>query len=204
MAESKLLLATANTGKIAELKALLAGRDIKVLGLADIPEGDRTPPDENGKKYCENAIIKAACWQSRSALPTLADDSGLEVEYLGGAPGIYSARFSGADATDLDNNNLLLRKLDGVPPAGRGAAFHCCIALCRPAMPPLTFTGRADGIILSRPVGEGGFGYDPLFYYPPLDKSFAQLDSAEKNRVSHRAAALREFLRWLETGSLPG
>ena len=204
MAENRLLLATSNTGKIAELSGLLAGRGIEVLGLDDIPAGDQAPPEETGGNYCENALIKAGCWQSRSGLPTLADDSGLAVDYLDGAPGIYSARFAGAAATDRDNNNLLLRKLDGVPPADRGAAFHCCLALCRPAMPPLTFTGRVDGLILNRPAGKGGFGYDPLFYYPSLDKSFAQLNSAEKNKVSHRAVALRKFLRWLEAGSLRG
>ncbi len=204
MAENKLLLATANTGKIAELSRLLAGRGVEVLGLSDIPQGNQEPPNENGKSYCENAIIKASCWLARSGIPTLADDSGLAVDCLDGAPGIFSSRFAGENATDQLNNELLLQKLEGVQPAGRAAAFHCCIALCGTGMPPLTFSGRADGVILSQPAGEGGFGYDPLFYYPPLEKTFAQLTPAEKNRVSHRAVALGGFLSWLESNELAG
>ncbi len=204
MTDNKLLLATTNAGKIAELSRLLDGRGIEVLGLGDIPEGNLVPPDEDGKNYCENAIIKASCWQERTGLPTLSDDSGLAVDCLDGAPGIYSSRFAGAGATDRRNNELLLARLENVPRARRTATFHCCIALCRPGIPALTFQGRAGGIILTEPAGDGGFGYDPLFYYPPLDKSFAQLEPAQKNSVSHRAVALNKFLRWLENNRLNG
>jgi XTP/dITP diphosphohydrolase len=202
LADNKLLLATTNAGKIAELGRLLSGRGIEVLGLADISCANQEPPDESGKNYCENALIKASCWQARSGIPTLADDSGLAVDFLDGAPGIFSSRFAGENATDQLNNELLLQKLEGVPSEGRTAAFHCCLALCGPGRPPLTFSGRAEGIILVQPAGEGGFGYDPLFYYPPLDKSFAQLTAAEKNSVSHRAQALQKFLRWLAANTL--
>jgi XTP/dITP diphosphohydrolase len=204
LSDNKLLLATTNAGKIAELGRLLSGRGIEVLGLGDIDCANQEPPEENGNSYCENALIKATCWQARSGLPTLADDSGLAVDWLGGAPGIYSSRFAGENATDQLNNELLLKKLEGVESADRTAAFHCCLALCGPVGQPLTFSGRADGIILSQPAGEGGFGYDPLFYYPPLKKSFAQLAPAEKNSVSHRARALQAFLSWLETATLKG
>ena len=202
MDEAKLLLATGNRGKVRELRELLTATGIEVLGLGDIPEGNQEPPEETGATFCENALIKARCWMQRTGMCVLADDSGLAVDYLDGAPGIRSARFAGSDATDSDNNALMLQKLAGVPDGKRGAAFHCCIAFCRPGATELTFDGRAVGIILTAPAGNGGFGYDPLFYFPPLGKTFAQLAPEEKNRVSHRAAALEKFVCWLRENPL--
>ena len=202
MAEKTILLATTNQGKLKELRSLLKEQAVEVLGLGDIDGGRSKPPEETGNTFCENALIKATFWCGQSSLPTLADDSGLAVDFLGGAPGVYSARFAGPAATDNDNNRLLLKRLDGVAEKDRTAAFHCCIAFCRFGEEPVTFAGRADGIILHGPQGEGGFGYDPLFYYPPLGKSFAQLLSTMKNRVSHRAVALGEFVSWLRDNPL--
>ncbi|MBW7997039.1 MAG: XTP/dITP diphosphatase [Candidatus Glassbacteria bacterium] len=197
-----LLVATTNLGKIIELGELLADAEVEVLGLEDIPQGKQKPPEEHGLTFRENAVAKASCWRQRTGLATVADDSGLVVDILDGEPGIHSARYAGATASDADNNNYLLNKLDGMPAENRKAAFHCCLALCRPGREPVTFEGRAEGVILDTPRGGMGFGYDPLFYYPPLGKTFAQLDPAEKNRVSHRAVALRKFLDWLEHHSL--
>lgn len=198
MIENRLLLASSNPGKVRELTRLLASAGVEVFGLDDIPEGGLRAPEETGDTFCENALIKAQAWCVRSRMATLADDSGLAVDALDGEPGVRSARYAGTDATDEDNNELLLRRLQGVRAEDRTAAFHCCLVLCRPSAEPVKFTGRADGSILTEPAGDGGFGYDPLFYYPPLDSTFAQLDHETKNRVSHRANALRKFIRWLE------
>jgi XTP/dITP diphosphohydrolase len=202
LAENNLLLATGNLGKITELRNMISGRGVTVLGLADISQGQMKPPEETGNTFCENAGIKARCWMERSGLTVLADDSGLMVDCLEGAPGIYSSRFAGRDATDSDNNALLLSRLQDVPDDRRSAAFHCCLTLCRPGLPDETFTGRVEGFIAREPAGSGGFGYDPLFYYPPLRKTFAQLTTDEKNEVSHRSAALKSFFQWLDGNPL--
>ena len=202
MAEKKLLLATGNAGKIAEFRELLSGMDIQVLGLGDTPQGDMEPPEETGATFEENAIIKARCWMERTGLPVIADDSGLAVDALNGEPGVRSARYAGPEATTPKNNALLLERLSGVPGDSRAAEFHCCIALCRPGLPQVTFDGKVEGVITESPAGENGFGYDPLFFYPPMQRTFAQLSSAEKNRVSHRADALRKLALWLESNPL--
>ena len=201
MSEQKLLIATTNQGKVAELRKLLADLPIRVLSPEDLPQA---VPDciEQGVSFCENAEIKARHWFNHSNLASLADDSGLAVEALDGAPGIYSARFAGNGATDRDNLEHLLQCLRGVDQSKRGASFVCCLALCRTNGSLVTFQGRCDGVILDHPRGRGGFGYDPVFYYPPLGKTFAQLDPEEKNRVSHRGRALQGLCEWLSGNEL--
>lgn len=201
MSEQKLLIATTNPGKVAEFRKLLAGLPIRVIGPEDLTQA---VPDciEKGSSFCENARIKARHWFNHSGLASLADDSGLAVEALGGAPGIYSARFAGDGATDKDNLERLLERLHGVDQSKRGASFICCLALCRTNGSLVVFQGRCDGVILDHPRGGGGFGYDPVFYYPPLGKTFAQLDPEGKNRVSHRGRALQSLREWLSRNEL--
>jgi len=197
----RLLVGTFNRGKIEEVRQILADSRIEVLGPEAVGVAAE-PPAETGATFCENALLKARFWCEAAGLPALADDSGLTVDALDGAPGIYSSRFAGPDATDRDNLRLLLDRLKSVPEPKRTASFICCIALCRPASPPLTFNGRCQGLILSEPAGSGGFGYDPVFYYPPFGRTFAQAGREEKNRVSHRAQALAEFKNWLKNNEL--
>ena len=201
MSEQKLLIATTNPGKVAEFRKLLAGLPIRVIGPEDLTQA---VPDciEKGSSFCENAGIKALHWFNHSGLASLADDSGLAVEALDGAPGIYSARFAGDGATDKDNLEHLLERLHGVDHSERGASFICCLALCRTNGSLVMFQGRCDGVILDHPRGRGGFGYDPVFYYPPLGKTFAQLDTEGKNRVSHRGRALQSLREWLHRNEL--
>jgi len=197
LSKTKLLIATTNRGKAAEFRKLLAGLPLEVLG----PEALGSPPPEcpeKGSSFCENAKIKAAHWSRYSGLATLADDSGLVVDALDGAPGIFSARFAGEQATDKENLEHLLDLLQGVEESARGASFICCLALCRPEGDLITFQGSCRGRILSKPQGRGGFGYDPVFYYPPLQRTFAQLSPEEKNVVSHRARALDKLRIWLQ------
>ena len=201
MSEQKLLIASTNQGKVAELRKLLADLPVSVLSPEALPQA---VPDciEKGGSFCENAGIKARHWFEHSALASLADDSGLAVQALDGAPGIYSARFAGNGATDRENLEHLLERLRGVEQGKRGASFICCLALCRSDGSLVTFQGRCDGVILDHSRGSGGFGYDPVFYYPPLGKTFAQLDPEEKNRFSHRGQALRGLCEWLSLNKL--
>lgn len=201
MSEQKLLIATTNPGKVAEFRKLLAGLPIRVIGPEDLTQA---VPDciEKGGSFCENARIKARHWFNHSGLASLADDSGLAVEALDGAPGIYSARFAGDGATDKDNLERLLERIHGVDHSERGASFICCLALCRTNGSLVMFQGRCDGVILDHQRGRGGFGYDPVFYYPPLGKTFAQLDTEGKNRVSHRGRALQSLCEWLSRNEL--
>ena len=193
----ELWCATSNAGKLREFQHA-AGQDFLLQGLP--PQ----PCPEEGRTFEENAVSKALCYsQALDGGPTgasrlvFADDSGLEVDALGGAPGVLSARFAGPGADDEANNRLLLAKLDGLPVAERAARFVCCIALCRQGLLLRTFHGEARGRILERPLGSGGFGYDPLFYFPPLEKTFAQLSPEEKGRHSHRGQAFRKMLEWI-------
>ena len=180
-----------NRGKLREF-ALAADeaslRDLRIkplpgLGL-EIP-----PPEERGTSFEENASAKALYYSVCTSKAVLADDSGLEVDALQGAPGVYSARYAGPNATDEDNNNLLLRELGNA--TDRGARFVCVLALAQEGRLLTTIRGVVEGRILAAPCGQGGFGYDPLFFYPPLNRSFAELTSQEKFRVSHRGNALR-------------
>lgn len=190
----ELLLATTNPGKIAEIEACLRALPVRVISLRSL----NSPPEvaEDGRTFEENALKKARALAAFSGRVTLADDSGLEVAVLRGAPGIYSARYSGPEADDARNNEKLLRELAGVPQEKRDAKFVCVLALCSPlpgAEGEWTFRGECAGRITFSPQGKNGFGYDPIFFYPPLGKTFGELDREEKGAVSHRAQALRKF-----------
>jgi XTP/dITP diphosphohydrolase len=184
-----LVLATTNAGKTDELRTLLAGFPVEIKNLADF--GPIPPVEEDGETFEENAVKKARFTAKVLGLPALADDSGLVLEALGGEPGVRSARYAGEDATDSDNNAKLLERLQDVD--DRAAAFVCVIAIAVPWGPALIYEGRCEGSITREPAGARGFGYDPVFYYSPLRKTFAQLTTAEKNRVSHRGRAFREL-----------
>ena len=194
---SKIVLASSNSAKLKELQAILAGKDVTLL-----PQSEFDIPDavEDGLSFVENAIIKARHASKLSGLPALADDSGLVVDALQGEPGIYSARYSGfsgdRETVDAANNALLLENLEQVPEEERSARFQCCLALVRyPEDPmPLVCQGSWEGRILFEEHGENGFGYDPLFYDPDHDCASAELDPAEKNRISHRAQALQQLV----------
>lgn len=184
-----LVLATRNEGKTEEIRALLADFPVDVKNLTDF--GPTPPIEEDGETFEDNAVKKARFVAKILGFPALADDSGLMVEALGGAPGVRSARYAGENATDADNNSKLLQELEDVE--NRNAAFACVIAIAVPWGPALIYEGRCEGIITEEQVGTEGFGYDPVFYYPPVEKTFAQLSTEEKNRVSHRGEALRQL-----------
>lgn len=196
-----LVVATRNKGKTAEIRDLLKDFPIAVKNLNDFGPIPEAP--EDGSTFDDNAYQKSSLTARVLGLPALADDSGLCVEALGGAPGIHSARYAGENASDAENCAKLLEAMKGVQ--NRKAAFECVLSLAVPTGAALTYEARCEGIITEAPMGENGFGYDPIFYYPPLDKTFAQLTMAEKSRVSHRGKALREFkseidrvLVWIE------
>lgn len=170
------------------MSEILAAYGIEVLSLHEFPQiGDIK---EDGETFKANAIKKATVTADLAGLTALADDSGLEVDYLNGAPGVFSARFAGEERNDFANNKKLLRLLTGVPPEKRTARFQCVIAIARPGGPVYTVQGTCEGVIAGEPRGEGGFGYDPLFYLPEYGKTFAEIDLALKNRISHRGRAL--------------
>lgn len=196
-----LVLATRNAGKTAEIRQLLAGYPVTIKNLDDF--GPIPEIEEDGKTFDENAYKKASFAARVLGLPALADDSGLCVNALGGRPGVHSARFAGRGATDAEKCAKLLELLENQ--ADRSAAFVCVISLAVPTGAALTYEGRCEGVIAEAPAGQNGFGYDPVFYYPPLGKTFAQLTAGEKNRVSHRGRALFELrqefdkvLRWID------
>jgi len=184
-----LLVATRNPGKLRELLALLPEYAGKIMGLDAFP-GLMLPP-EMDTTFADNAMMKASSAARLTGLPAVADDSGLEVEILGGRPGIHSVSFAGQDASDEANNTLLLDLLRDVPDAQRAARFVCALAWGKPGQPPEVTVAYCHGWILRSPQGNHGFGYDPLFYYPPAGLTFAQLSPDAKNAVSHRALALR-------------
>jgi XTP/dITP diphosphohydrolase len=198
MAETELLLASQNSGKLAEMRELVAGLPFRVLTPADL--GIRDAPEETGKSFIENAILKARHYSRRSGRLTVADDSGLSVDALDGGPGLYSSRFGGEGATDADRNRLLLEKLAGVPPERRGASFTSAVTVARGDDLLFQTTASVEGRIADAPRGPNGFGYDPLFFYPPFGRTFGEVPPEEKARVSHRGQAfarLREFLTGL-------
>ncbi len=188
-----IVLASNNPGKLEELQVLLKGCDYDVRPQKEFGIDDA---DETGLTFVENAIIKARHACEHSGLPALADDSGIEVDALNGAPGIYSARFSGDGATDEKNNLKLLRELADVPEHLRTARYQCVLVFMRYAADPtpLICQGSWEGRILTEPMGKNGFGYDPLFYVPTHGCSSAQLPKDEKNAISHRAIALNQLL----------
>lgn len=191
MLDRPLILATRNQGKILEFRELLSSFDVEIRGLNDF--GPLPPIAEDGESFEENAYKKASMTAKMLGFPALADDSGLAVEALGGAPGVHSARYAGEGATDEAKNRKLLKAMEGIP--NRKARFECVICIAVPRGPALTYEGICEGEITHERAGENGFGYDPVFYYPPMKKTFAQMTREEKNRVSHRGKAMSELRR---------
>jgi XTP/dITP diphosphohydrolase len=192
--QKKLVLASANPGKIKELQELLSGQ-----GITIVPQGDLSIPDieETGLTFVENAILKARNAAALSGLPAIADDSGLEVDYLLGAPGIYSARYAGRDANDTTNREKLLAALLDVPAKNRSARYQTVIVYLRHAEDPtpIICQGTWEGRIAFEDRGSKGFGYDPIFYVPETDCHAAELDKATKHSLSHRGKAIAQFLQ---------
>jgi XTP/dITP diphosphohydrolase len=184
-----LVIATRNTGKTSEIRDLLKGFPINIKNLDDF--GPIPQVEEDGNTFDENAYKKASFTAKILGLPALADDSGLLVEALGGAPGIHSARYAGENATDEQRRAKLLHEME--EKTDRRAAFECVISIAVPTGAALTYEARCEGLITTEPAGSNGFGYDPIFYYPPLKKTFAELTMQEKSHVSHRGKALREL-----------
>jgi XTP/dITP diphosphohydrolase len=185
-----IVLATRNGGKIKEFQEMLKDFPVEIKNLNDF--GPIPEVEEDGETFDDNAYKKALFAAKVLGLPAIADDSGLVVEALAGAPGVKSARYAGEKATDQDNINKLLKELEGQ--SKRKAAFECVLSIAVPSGPALTYEGRCEGEITLQPQGDAGFGYDPVFYYPEYGKTFAEISSAEKNRVSHRGRALAELV----------
>jgi XTP/dITP diphosphohydrolase len=197
-----IVLASSNPGKVREINQLLAELDLQVQPQSEYGVEDA---EETGLTFVENAILKARNAAQHTGLPAIADDSGIEVDALNGAPGIYSARFAGAGASDQDNLEKLLTDMQGIPEAGRSARFQCLLVYLRHATDPtpLICQGTWEGRILAEPRGEHGFGYDPVFYVPTHDCSSAELPPQVKNILSHRGQALRKLVSALQDRSLP-
>lgn len=192
----KIVVATHNKGKIREFKAALAEIGIEAVGigeLVNVPE-----PVEDGTTFAANARIKAQYYMKACGLPCLADDSGLEVDALGGAPGVFSARYAGEHATDEDNNKKLLAALQDVPAEKRTGRYVAALVLSYPDGHELTATGYCEGVVIDEARGEGGFGYDPYFYVPSLGHTMAEIPLEEKNAISHRGLALKKLIALLK------
>jgi len=187
----EIVVATQNAGKIKEIAQAMKPLSIKVLSLADC--GTFPEPIEDGSTFEENAIIKARHYACLTGKTCLADDSGLEVDALAKAPGVYSARYAGEGATDEDNNRKLLQELEGVPPSRRTGRFRCVLAVANSHKVLLTVAGECEGSILLQAEGNQGFGYDPLFLMAKLNKTLAQITVEEKNKISHRGQALKKI-----------
>lgn len=191
MTARRLILATSNPHKVAELRALLSGVNVEIGHLGELGN----PPElaEPHDTFAQNALAKALTVARHTGELALADDSGLMVDALGGAPGVMSARYAGEGATDEDLVAKLLAELKGVPPAERTARFVCVLVLASPEGEVGRWVGQVEGIIADEPLGANGFGYDPVFWYPPARITFAQMTPTNKNAVSHRGRALRAF-----------
>lgn len=195
MAATELLLASQNPGKLAEMRQLLEGLPFRILAPADLDLTDA--PEETGADFLENATLKARYYARHSGRLAVTDDSGLSVDALDGGPGLYSSRFAGEGASDAERNRLLLEKLEGVPAERRGAHFTSAVAVARGDEIVFQAVESVEGRIAEQARGEGGFGYDPLFFYPGYGATFGEVAREMKDRVSHRGKAfarLREFL----------
>jgi XTP/dITP diphosphohydrolase len=192
---TELLLATQNPGKLAEMRLLVEGLPFRVLGLRDV--GIEDAPEETGATFIENAVLKARHYATGRL--AVADDSGLSVDALGGGPGLYSSRFGGEGASDAERNRLLLERLAGVPESGRGARFTSAVAVARDGEILFQAEESVEGRIAFELRGPNGFGYDPLFYYPPFGCTFGEVPHEQKDRVSHRGKAFARLRRFLET-----
>ena len=185
--QAKLLVATNNRGKLREYASLLGGLPFELITLGDV--GIEDDVEETGTTMEQNAVQKAIAYAALGGLLTLADDSGLEVDALGGEPGVFSRRYAGEDASDRERNEYLLEKLSGVPWEKRGTRFRCVIAIVTPGGDVETCEGVCEGVIAFDRKGKEGFGYDPIFYIPELDRRMAELSLEEKNQISHRSRA---------------
>ena len=196
----ELILASRNKKKIQEVEAILATHfpNVRILSLDDV--GYVGDIEENGTTYEENSLIKArtAVEAGNHRYAAIADDSGLSVDALDGAPGVYSARYAGGHGDDAANNALLLKNLSHLPVSERTARFVCCIALVYPDGREMTVRGETEGLIMNEARGNGGFGYDPYFYYPPFGKTFSELSAEEKNAISHRGTAIAKLAEVLK------
>jgi XTP/dITP diphosphohydrolase len=199
---SELLVATTNPGKLREYQEIFAGLPVHLTTLAD--HGIDLEVEETGATFRENALLKAQAYARASGMLTLADDSGLEIDALGGEPGVYSARWPSPDTPYAERFRIILTRLAGLPPEQRSARFRCVIALARPDGWATTVEGVVEGRIAEEPCGTNGFGYDPIFFYPALGRTTAELPPEEKHRISHRgraAQAAREVLVRLIEGN---
>jgi len=196
----RIVLATNNDYKIREIKNILADLPVEILTLKDFPPFPKA--EETGKTFEENAIIKAKAIYQFTNLPSVADDSGLEVDALDKAPGILSSRFAGGHCSFQDNNRKLLHLMENIPWEKRGAKFVCVVALANDLNHIVTVKGEVKGIVSFKEKGENGFGYDPIFYLPSLNKTFAQLSLEEKNKISHRAQAFGKAKELIRKGFL--
>lgn len=185
------VVATRNEHKLREIRQIFYALPVECVSLSTFPDAPKI--HEDGQTFEENAIKKALGIAQYTGKPCLADDSGIEVDHLKGEPGIYSARYAGENATDEENNRKLLQLLKDVPLATRNARYRCVMALAMPDGKIRTTEGTCDGLITVEPSGNNGFGYDPIFYYPPFGKTFGLTDSVSKNRVSHRYQALQKM-----------
>jgi len=198
LSREKIVLATSNRGKLREMKRALAGLPAAVISLEDI--GTAKEVKEKGRTFRENAMLKAIAYSLESGHLTLAEDSGLEVDRLDGAPGVFSARFSAPGATDQRNVRKVLRLMKDVPWGERGARFVCHLVLARRGKVIKEVRGVVRGRVALAPKGDQGFGYDPIFYYAPLRRVFGELPADIKNRVSHRGRALAKMAGFLKSG----
>ncbi len=191
-----LLLASQNPGKLDEMRQLAGGLAFRVVGPREL--GIAEAPEETGASFLENARIKAIAYARRSGLLTVADDSGISVDALGGEPGLFSSRFGGEGASDFERNRLLLEKLRGVPRERRGARFTSAVAVARGDEVLFDVEESVFGLIAEEPRGSNGFGYDPLFFYPPYGKTFGEVPREQKDVVSHRGKAFARLRAFLE------
>ncbi len=201
---TEIVLGTRNLDKIKEIRQILKDIPVKILTFKDFPPAEEI--EETGKTLKENALIKARYWAKKTGRWAISEDTGLEVKYLGGAPGVYSSRFAGEKASYEDNYFKLLKLLEGVPKAKREARFRCVVAIVSPQGEEYTVEGEVKGYISPYPQGKEGFGYDPVFFLPQVGKTFAQISQEEKNRLSHRAKAFEKakalLKRLMEEGVL--
>lgn len=194
---SRWLVATTNRGKLREIGPLLAGLPIELVTLDQLPPVE--PPEETGATFADNARLKAEYYARLSGLPTIAEDSGLEIDAMGGAPGVLSARFGGTDSTYPEKFALIYEALARTPGVPRSARFVCAVAVADAGGIRFEAAGTVEGEIAPEPRGEGGFGYDPIFFYPPFGATLAEAGS-RKSAVSHRGEAFRKLRRWVEEG----
>ncbi|TWT08366.1 XTP/dITP diphosphatase [Planococcus sp. CPCC 101016] len=187
----RIVIATQNKGKAKDFETMLSPLGYEVLTLLDVAQD--MDVEETGVTFEENAILKAETVSKELGIPVISDDSGLEIDALNGEPGVYSARYAGADKSDEANMNKVLDKLDGVPNSERTARFRCVLAVAAPGQKTETFSGSCEGMILHERRGDRGFGYDPIFFVPAQDKAMAELEPHEKAAISHRGNALRQL-----------